>query len=331
MKNEILLRDVMDSLDLATLSVKIEDKYKKDVFRESIPKTFGELRSRLLINRDHPLFSDIWMKYINKESITCKTSGTTGVPKEVTHPFEFWEKHIRPQNETDVWGLCYDPTHIAGIFVILQAFVNNCNLVLLWGHVNPSEEIIENDITHLSASSTFYRMLNGVFPNVKKVTIGSMHPLEDLSVKFPNSKIRNIFATTEYGVIGVSSGESFNLKENMSVTDDNELLIDKLPTGDLVSVSGDTFIILGRKSQFANIGGEKVYFEYVETTILKNNPSISGIKVYSKPNSITGQILVADVVGNIDDINVYGLKKFEIPYIKKVEKIELTDNGKIKR
>jgi hypothetical protein len=332
MKNEIRLRDIYDSIDLAVLSVKLESKYKSDPFSKSIPETFGELRERLLIDRNHPLFADVWKKYVNKQPITCMTSGTTGDRKQITHPFEFWEKHIRAGSANDIWGLAYDPEHIAGIFVILQAFVNNSKIVLLWEHENPSEEIIENGITHISASSTFYRMLTGVYPEVQKVTIGSMRPLDDLNIKFPNATIKNIYATTEHGVISVTNGEWFKLKDNMDVVND-ELIVNGKPTGDLVRVCYDLFCLCGRKGEFANVGGEKVYFEYVERIMMLNNSFFDQIKVYSKENSVTGEILVADVVSKDRNREVIftGLTKAETPIVYYVANIETTENGKVKR
>jgi acyl-coenzyme A synthetase/AMP-(fatty) acid ligase len=204
----------------------------------------------------------------------------------------------------------------------------------LWNHEKPSEEITENHITHLSASSTFYRMLSGTFPEVKSVTIGSMRPLENLQYRFPNAKIRNIYATTEHGVIGVSKGDWFPIKENMIVNEYHELLIDGVLTGDLVLVNHDnnTFWIRGRKDQFANVGGEKVSFEYVEQVILANNPQIQKIKVYAKSNSVTGEILLAKVCQVGEEIPDFtGLQKHEIPMCELVYDIETTDNGKIKR
>lgn len=333
MKNDIRLRDTMDSLDMAVLAVKIEDKYKVDVFKDSIPETYGELRRRLLIDRYHPLFHKFWVCFSGYGSITCQTSGTTGEPKEVTHPWEFWNQHIRPGSAADIWGLCYDPSHIAGVFVILQAFANNSKIVLLWGHENPGEEIIENRITHLSASSTFYRMLPGTYPDVKRVTIGSMRPLEDLTVKFPAAKIKNIYATTEFGVLGVSEGDWFPIKDNMSIDlTTGELFVDGKPTGDLVLVDNGRYFIRGRAGQFANVAGEKVYFEYVETVLLANNPEISAIKVFAEPNPVSGEILRAKVVGIGDmELDFSGLKKHERPLVYWVSSIETTDNGKIKR
>ena len=339
MNNSTKLKEVFDSLDLAVMSVQLENQYGFDPFAGAIPLTFGDLRKQLIITRDKPTFKKIWDAYSRQEAIKCYTSGTTGEPKSVSHPYSFWQKHIRPGSPNDIWGLCYDPDHIAGIFVILQAFANNSSLVYLWNHPDPGEEIHQNRITHLSASPTFYRMLEGdVFPLVKSVTIGSGSPLTDLSTMFPNAKIRNIYATTEHGVIATSNDVVFELKENMKIFQ-GELYVDDKPTGDQVEFTVDEgksyFVIKGRKDGFANVGGEKVYFEYVERILLQNNPAIKAIKVAARPNSVTGEILFAEIElddpDDLNPINFTGLKKFEIPIMQFVNNIAKTKTGKVKR
>jgi acyl-CoA synthetase (AMP-forming)/AMP-acid ligase II len=67
-----------------------------------------------------------------------------------------------------------------------------------------------------------------------------------------------------------------------------------LNTGDKVEVRGEYVRILGRESEMINVGGEKLYPMEVEELILQVE-NISDVVVSSKPNAITGRVVVASV------------------------------------
>ncbi len=67
--------------------------------------------------------------------VSIFTSGTTGLPKKVTHTFESITRFVKtaPGFENDVWGFAYNPTHMAGLQVFFQALLNGNTIVRLFG------------------------------------------------------------------------------------------------------------------------------------------------------------------------------------------------------
>ena len=73
---------------------------------------------------------------VNKNwRITLFTSGTTGVPKKVSHTFDSITRFVRSSSsyKLNIWGLAYNPTHMAGVQVFFQALMNGNTLVRLFG------------------------------------------------------------------------------------------------------------------------------------------------------------------------------------------------------
>lgn len=66
-------------------------------------------------------------------------------------------------------------------------------------------------------------------------------------------------------------------------------------TGDRVEVVGERIVFLGRSSDIINVGGTKVHPLPVEETI-RGIEGVVDVRVYGRPNAITGQVVAADVV-----------------------------------
>ena len=58
--------------------------------------------------------------------ITLFTSGTTGIPKKVSHDFKSITRFVKvtERNKESIWGFAYNSTHMAGIQVFFQALLN---------------------------------------------------------------------------------------------------------------------------------------------------------------------------------------------------------------
>ncbi len=178
---------------------------------------------------------------------------------------------------------------------------------------------------------------------------------------FPNAKIRNIYASTEVGAILKSENNIFeinNFNNKYVKIINNELYIsskfvstsinnlidsDWYPTGDRVQILQNNpikFKIYGRINDVVNIGGNKVDVNEVEDEI-RANPYVRDVIVYAKSNSITGNILVANIIKNVkSNINEKGiidylssrLPNYKIPrIINFVEKFQLNRVGKVQK
>ncbi len=305
----------------------------------------------------------------NNWKITLFTSGTTGVPKQVTHNFQSISRFVKYSAKTtgNVWGFAYNPTHMAGVQVFLQAILNGNSIVRLFG-CTPAEilsEIKNHGITHVSATPTFYRLLlpvKDIFPSVIRITFGGEKfagkTAEQLQKLFPNATITNIYATTEAGTLFASRNDIFTTKpgyEQKVRIIDNELLIHEsmtgitnidsdgwYHTGDIVEIVSNnplSFRFVNRKSEMINTGGYKVNPLEVEDAI-RSFSGIRDVRVFPKKNSVLGNIICCEIAVidnriNESDIRKYlqtKLQEFKIPrVIKFTNELPTTRTGKIKR
>ena len=326
----------------------------KDVI--TIPRNREELL-KLLQNKN-----DDW-------KITLFTSGTTGIPKKVTHDFNSITRFakISKHNSTCVWGYAYNPTHMAGIQVFFQALLNGNSIVRIFG-LSPDKiylAIKENEITHISATPTFYRLLlpcTEIFQSVKRLSSGGekFHEktISSLKACFPNAKITNIYASTEAGTLLASEDDVFSIKpesKHLIRIENDELLIHSslmgrsemsfdewYRTGDLIEIITKKpfkFRFISRKSDMINVGGYKVNPLEVEEFIL-NLSGVKNARVYSKANSVLGSIICCDIVRNNEELSESSIRKilqskiqeFKIPrIIRFVDELSTTRTGKIKR
>lgn len=308
----------------------------------------------------------------SRSEITIFTSGTTGQPKKVIHSIQTLTRSVRigDRYKGQIWAYAYNPTHMAGLQVFFQAFENQNTLVNVFNQSREYvyQQITDKEITHISATPTFYRLLlpfEYAYESVIRVTLGGeksdQHLYDSIKKIFPNAKINNVYASTEAGSLFAAKGDCFQIpeaiKDKFKVIDD-ELLIHKsllgssdsfkftdeyYHSGDLIEWVDETqglFRFKSRKNELINVGGYKVNPGEVEVVIM----DIEGVKqamVYGKVNSILGNVLCADVVlepgtelKELDIKKVLGaqLQDFKIPRrIKFVEEITLTRTGKMKR
>jgi acyl-coenzyme A synthetase/AMP-(fatty) acid ligase len=310
------------------------------------------------------------LKNCKNWKLTLFTSGTTGVPKKVTHTFETLTRGVvvKEDKSDDVWGFAYNPTHIAGVQVFMQALLNTNTIIRLFGLSRETIfHLIEKyNITNISATPTFYRMLLPIekkYNSVKRITSGGEKfdkELSDTLLKsFPNARVINVYAATEFGTLLVSNGEYFEIKPEYSKyvkVIDSELYVHKkllgesdslsldrtwYRTSDMVEVVSEEPLkirFVNRKNEMINVGGYKVNPHEVEEVIKKYH-NVKNCRVYGIKNSVMGNIVVADVVAteNIKekDLRLYLnsiLQPFKVPrIINFVDSIKVTRSGKIKR
>lgn len=308
----------------------------------------------------------------SRSEITIFTSGTTGQPKQVVHTVQALIRAVRcgEKYKNQVWGYAYNPTHMAGMQVFFQAFMNQNFLVNVFNKNRADVySLIENyGITHISATPTFYRLLlpfEKRYERVQRITLGGEKSDTKLydSIKqiFPNAKINNVYASTEAGTLFAARGDCFQIPEAIRdkfLIRNDELLIHKsllgksdtfqfdddfYHSGDLiewVDESKGLFRFKSRKNELINVGGYKINPDEIERAILE----IEGVQqalVYGKANSILGNVLCADVKliegVKLTELEIRNylktkLQDFKIPRrIKFVDAFSLTRTGKIKR
>lgn len=325
---------------------------------------------------EHPQYADmeevVAALQQSSSEITIFTSGTTGQPKKVIHSVSTLTRSVRTGDryKGQIWAYAYNPTHMAGLQVFFQAFENLNTFINVFNKQRSEvyELIAKHQVTHVSATPTFYRLLlpyETAYESVVRVTLGgekSDQNLYDNIVKiFPSAKINNVYASTEAGSLFAAKGDCFQIPEkiiDMFAVVDDELLIHKslLGRSDSFKFEGDyyhsgdliewvdkeqgLFRFKSRKNELINVGGYKVNPGEVESVLL----SIEGVKqvlVYGKANSVLGNVLCADIqlqegstLTNVDIKKALAsqLQDFKIPRrIKFVEEFELTRTGKLKR
>ncbi|MFN7875415.1 MAG: AMP-binding protein [Pirellula sp.] len=258
--------------------------------------------------------------------ITLYTSGTTGSPKPIVQSISNLTRtvQIAPKHDADVWGLAYQPTKIAALQVLLQAICNGNSIINLFDRpIDEARKFVRSwNVSHLSATPTYFRLLiadSSPFPTVRAVTVGGevldTALRSKLKVLFPNAKFRNVYASSEMGTLLHSSDDCFDvtdlLREVVQVREGRlwihqSLVAENLhdqcvdgfwDSGDEVHVVDENPLrlkITGRRTDWINVGGTKVNPHDVEK-ILREMPGVIDARVFGVANSVTGQIVAAEL------------------------------------
>ena len=264
------------------------------------------------------------------------SSGSTGKPKAMVHNLEnllsnFIDKKGKEMNF--LVFLMFD--HIGGLNTLFNCLSMGATITIPQNR-NPNDVarlIQKYKINILPSSPTFLNLMciSNVFDifdlsSIRMITYGTEAMPESLLLKLkeklPRVKFLQTFGTSETGIMKTSSMSSSStfLKfddpnqefkivngelwlrsktqvlgyinhSNESFTEDGWFM-----TGDLVEQTDDGFIkIIGRSKELINVGGEKVLPSEVESVILELD-FIEDCIVKSEKNSITGQMVCADVV-----------------------------------
>lgn len=264
------------------------------------------------------------------------SSGSTGKPKAMVHNLEnllsnYIDKKGKEMNF--LVFLMFD--HIGGLNTLFNCLSMGV-IITIPQNRNPNDiaRLIEKyKINILPSSPTFLNLMciSNVFDifdlsSIRMITYGTEAMPESLLLKLkeklPRVKFLQTFGTSETGIMKTSSMSSSStlLKfddpnqefkivsgelwlrsktqvlgyinhSNESFTEDGWFM-----TGDLVEQTDDGFIkIIGRSKEVINVGGEKVLPAEVESVIMELD-FIQDCIVKSEKNSITGQMVCADIV-----------------------------------
>ena len=294
------------------------------------------------------------------------TSGTTGHPKLVIKSAKEIMKHIQKKNTIRpkklCWGLLYDSEKMAGVQVLLSAYLRNEDIYCPDPSESPHSKIdlfSKFEVTALSATPSMYKYLLQFSEfsklNLVQITLGGESSdsalLKRLIHTFPLANIRQIYASTEIGeIFTVRDGQAgFPLEflypkhgdEYLRIDTDGNLLVKRDDywhnTYDLVEIRGERVNFIGRSDSILSIGGKKVDPIRIQSALL-SIPMIMDAFVGGIPSSILGTAIVADVVmaGSepfdekaIRETLSRHVSKIEIPaIIRNVDRIKLNSNGK---
>lgn len=293
---------------------------------------------------DHDLYQVIRDR--KTPGLVLFSSGTTGEPKAIVHDLApILEKFkIRKKRLRSITFLLFD--HIGGINTLFYLLSNGGCIVTIDDRDadNVCRLIEKYKVDMLPTSPTFLNMIlfsqaydRHDLSSLSLVTYGT-EPMPAQTLKkfhslFPEVKLQQTYGLSELGVMRSKSkssdslwvkvgGEGFEtrivdnflqIKAKSSMlgylnapspyTEDGWFI-----TGDRVEQDGEYIKILGRESDFINVGGEKVNPVEVESVIL-SHPSVDDTVVYSEKNYIVGSIVCAQVSLNKDAGNMKQILK----------------------
>jgi acyl-coenzyme A synthetase/AMP-(fatty) acid ligase len=235
-----------------------------------------------------------------------------------------------------VWGTFYDIRRYGGLQIFLRAMLTGGSLVLPGPDEPTVEFMIRAaalGVTHISGTPSHWRRAlmspsaQNIDPRYVRLSgeIVDQPILDHLRSLYPQAKIVHAFASTEAGVaFDVRDGvagfpaslvEQSNDGVEMKVEDgslrirsprisasyigqegsglsDPDGFID---TGDMLERRGDRFYFVGRRDGVINVGGLKVHPEEVES-VINRHPDVQMSLVRARRSSLTGALVVADVV-----------------------------------
>jgi len=240
-----------------------------------------------------------------------------------------------PSSEPIVWSTLYDIRRYGGLQIFLRAALTGTPLVLSGAQESTAEFLSRagiRGITHMSGTPSQWRRVlmspsaNKIAPAYVRLSgeIADQSILNQLHSQYPEARIAHAFASTEAGVVlEVNDGAmgipadaiehtpyvEMNVKDGTlrvrsSRTASAYLSQDSLPlrdaegfvdTGDVLELREGRYYFAGRRDGTINVGGLKVHPEEVEA-VINRHPEVGMSLVRTKKSSITGGLVIADVV-----------------------------------
>jgi acyl-CoA synthetase (AMP-forming)/AMP-acid ligase II len=282
-----------------------------------------------------------------------------------------------------VWSTFYDTRRYGGLQIFLRAMLGGGSMVLSSALESVGDFLARaggHGVTHISGTPSHWRRalmstsVTKMEPRYLRLSgeIADQAILDHLRATFPEADIAHAFASTEAGVafdvgdrlagfpasylgrrgeveLRIVDG-SLRIKsvrnalcylgDSAATVFDADGFVD---TGDMVELRHDRYYFVGRRGGIINIGGQKVHPEEIEA-VINLHPGVRMSLVRARKNSITGAVVVADVVAKEDlaDFEVLrseildacrgSLARYKVPAtIRFVPAIEITASGKLVR
>ena len=243
----------------------------------------------------------------NDPGLVLFTSGSSGEPKAALHNFSRLLDKFRIKRKAlrTINFLLFD--HWGGLNTLFHIMSNGGTVVILENRTPDyiCELIEKYQVELLPTSPTFLNMLiisrayeRHSLKSLKMISYGAEPMpeslLKNLNTLFPAISLQQTYGLIELGVMRSKSegngslwvkigGEGFSVRviDDMLQIKSDSAMIGYLNapspftddgwfmTGDAVEIKDDYFRILGRKSELINVGGEKVFPQEIENTILE--------------------------------------------------------------
>ena len=281
----------------------------------------------------HPLYQKL--QEAGHSGLVLFTSGTTGDPKAAVQDLDRMQlRYAQPRAAGKMLAFMH-MDHIGGMNTLLFSLSHGGSLIVPQTRTphDVARAIQEHRIETLPVSPTFLNLflLSGAVEqfdvsSLRRITYGSEpmpeSVLTQLSSKLPGVELLQTYGTTELGILKSKSennqslwmrlgGEGYETKVvdgRLWVKAQTTMLgylnapsaLDAdgfMDTGDAVEVRGDLFRILGRKSDFINVGGTKVSPVEIESILLEM-PCVREAAIVARPHPLLGQVVEARVVLN---------------------------------
>jgi acyl-coenzyme A synthetase/AMP-(fatty) acid ligase len=241
----------------------------------------------------------------------------------------------RPRQGADVvWSTFYDIRRYGGLQIFLRAVVTGTSMVLSSAHESTADFLARaaaNGVTHISGTPSHWRRAlmspaaHRIAPEYVRLSgeIADQAILNQLRATYPQARIGHAFATTEAGLaFDVNDGQAGFPAEILESTPDVEMKVENcllqirsnrtarrylggecalrdaegfVNTGDVLELREDRYHFAGRGDGMINVGGMKVFPEEVEA-VINGHPGVEMSLVRTRKNSITGALVIADVV-----------------------------------
>ncbi|HTR35287.1 MAG TPA: class I adenylate-forming enzyme family protein [Bryobacteraceae bacterium] len=241
-----------------------------------------------------------------------------------------------PAASSVVWSTFYDIRRYGGLQIFLRAVLTGASLVLSSSEESTADFLTRagaHGVTHISGTPSHWRraLMSGSAQNLNPQyvrlsgEIADQAILDHLRTFYPQAKVAHAFASTEAGVafdvrdglagfpasvIGSGIGgvdmkvEDGSLRIRSARTAARYIgphagtLADAdgfIDTGDMLELRDGRYYFVGRRDGVINVGGLKVHPEEVEA-VINQHPGVQMCLVRARKNSLTGALVVADVV-----------------------------------
>lgn len=293
-------------------------------------ETLGEFRDVDTYPIRHPLYDKLVAE--NHAGLVLFTSGTTGDPKAAVQDLDRLRLRYAQPREVGMMLAFMHIDHIGGVNTLLYVLSHGGTAVVPKSRSphDVAAAIAEHRIQVLPVSPTFLNLLliSGVadrfdLSSLRRITYGSepmpQSVLDRVAETFPEVELLQTYGTTELGILKSQSenndslwmkvgGDGYETKIaqgrlwvraqtamlgylNADSPFDDEGFMD---TGDEVEVRGEWMRVLGRKSDFINVGGTKVSPVEVESVLLEI-PCVAEVAVVGRSHPLMGQVVEARV------------------------------------